>query len=269
MNIYRMELRRGMKQLIIWTGASCAVLILMILVYPMMLNSDFMELMQAKMEMLPKELIEMFRISGEDITQLPQFFAYMFQFALMAASIFGAMLGITALSREENEGTIEFLCAKPVRRSDILSAKLAGVITQYILYFLVLGAAGIIAGIIVRPPELSLSELTQAIRPTLFGGLVIGLTYLFAGFAVSVFLRKPRRAATIAVALFFLTYILGTIASLGVLKFLKWISPMTYFVPADVVMNGIDWANVLICVIIMGVFTAVSYAVYSKKDFPV
>jgi ABC-2 type transport system permease protein len=68
--------------------------------------------------------------------------------------------------------------------------------------------------------------------------------------------------------LFFLTYIVGSIPAItGVLDFLKWVSPLNYFTPGDVVMNGIDGTNVLISVIIMGASAAVTYTLYRKRNF--
>ena len=266
MNIFKMDLRRNVKSLLIWSFASAAVLALMILLYPSMLKSDFMELMNAKLALLPKELVDMLHMSGQDIRQLPAFFANMFQFVLMAACIYGATLGVTALSREESEGTIEFLYSKPVRRMQIASAKLTSACVDYILYFAILGITGMLACICVRPSDLLPSQLMTPLCSMLLGGIISGLTYVFIGFAISVFLRKAN-AATLAVAVFFITYILGNIPALGVLEFLKWISPINYFVPKDVAVNGISSMNVLICVIIMGVCAAVAYTVYNKKDF--
>jgi ABC-type transport system involved in multi-copper enzyme maturation permease subunit len=55
----------------------------------------------------------------------------------------------------------------------------------------------------------------------------------------------------------------------GVLDFLKWISPIHYFIPNQIVVAGIDGRNVLICLGVMAVCAAVAYPVYQKKDFAV
>jgi ABC-2 type transport system permease protein len=268
MNIYKMEIRRNLRSLIIWACASGAILALIMLMYPTMLNSDFMEMMEAKLKLVPKELLDMFQMSGEDIRGLPSFFATMFQFVLMAACIYGSILGINALAREQSEGTIEFLCAKPVRRSRIASAKLAAACTEYVIYFAVVGIAGILACICVRPEELPADKLVRGVSAVVLSGAVSGFTYLFLGFAMSVFLAKARAAASLAVAMFFLTYVLGKIPSFGLLGFLKWVSPISYFVPGQIAVNGsIDAVAAVVCLGVMAVCAAVAYAVYRKKDF--
>ena len=266
MNMFFMDIKRGGKQLIIWSGASGIILALMMLLYPTMMNSDFMELLNAKLALMPKELIDAFNLSSEDIRQLPQYFATMYQFILMAACIYGAIVGVGALSREHNEGTIEFLVSKPVKRGSVIAAKLCAACAQYIVYFAVLCLAAIIALVSVKPESLDTAVLLSSVSAVMLGGLIAGSTYLFLGFAISVILKKARNAMSVAVAMFFLTYILGTIPSFGVLQFLKWISPLNYFVPSQVLASGIDQLNALICALFMAACAAAAYAVYRRKD---
>ncbi len=270
MNIFKLDFRRNLKSLVIWTGATTVVAVLLLSLYPAMLQSDFLALMNAKLASLPKELVDAFHFSGEDINQLPQFAASMMLFVFMAAGIYGAILGLNALSREEGEGTIEFLYAKPVRRTQIVSAKLAAACVDYLIFFGVLGLAIILSCIAVKPQDLSLNDLVSPMKLVILGGLLTGFTYLFLGFMISVFLHRSRHAASLAVALFFGTYILGNIPSMmGVLDFLKWVSPMNYFIPRDVVMHGIDALNLVICFAAMAVCTCIAYIIYRKKDFAV
>ncbi len=266
--IFKMEFKRGLKQLLLWSGICALLTALFTLLYPSMLSSDMLALMNAKLEALPKELVEAFRLSGQDLTQLPNFFAYMFQFILMAACIYGMLLGLTALSREESEGTIEFLYAKPVSRVQIVSAKLANAAVSYLCFFLAVGVAGVLAGLCVRPSDLGLTEMASSFKTILLGGMIAGFTYLMLGFAVSVLLKKAKHAASMAVMLFFLTYIVGSIPSVtGVLDFLKWVSPINYFQPSEVVTAGIDGAGVLVSAAIMGVSAALTYTLYSRRSF--
>ncbi len=268
MNVFKMEFRRGFKSLLLWTGVCAALTVLFTLLYPSMLDSDMLALFNAKLEALPKEFVNAFHLSGEDITQLPNFFALMFQFVLMAACIRGTMLGLTALAKEESEGTIEFLYAKPVSRIQIVSSKLANAVVSYICFFAVISIAGVLAGLCVRPADLDFMDMTATFKSILLGGMIAGFTYLLLGFAVSVLLKKAKHAASTAVMLFFVTYIIGNIPSMtGVLDFLKWVSPINYYLPADVVVNGIDAASVLVSVLIMGASAALTYTLYRRRNF--
>lgn len=268
MTIFKMEFKRGFKSLLLWTGVCAALNILFTLLYPSMLDSDMLALFNAKLASLPKEFVDAFHLSGEDITQLPNFFALMFQFILMAACIYGTMLGLTALSKEESDKTIEFLYAKPVSRIQIVSSKLANAAVSYLSFFAVISISGMLAGMAVRPVDLDLMDMTTKFKSVLLGGMIAGFTYLLLGFAVSVLLKKAKHAASMAVMLFFVSYIVGNVPSMtGVLDFLKWVSPLNYFLPGEVVVNGIDGTNVLISVLIMGASAALTYTLYRKRNF--
>ncbi len=268
MNIFKMEFKRGFRSLLLWTGICGVLTALFTLLYPSMLNSDMLALMNAKISSLPQEFVDAFHLSSQDITQLPNFFAYMFQFILMAVCIYGLLLGLTALSKEEGEGTIEFLYAKPVSRAQIVSSKLANAAVSFACFIAVISIAGMLAGISVRPAGLEFMDMAAAFKTILLGGMIAGFTYLLLGFAVSVLLKKAKHAAPMAVMLFFLTYILGSIPSItGVLNFLKWVAPMNYFLPGEVVGTGIDGTNVLVSVLIMGASAALTYALYRRRNF--
>ncbi len=270
MNQFKMDFRRNFKSLLIWACVTAAVSALITALYPSMMQSDMLALMNAKLASLPEELVAALHMEDQDIRELPQYFAYMFQFVAMTACIYGATLGFTALSREEGEGTIEFLYAQPRKRTQIVSAKLATACVSYLVFFAALGIASVLAGFGVKPEELALIDLVTPMKTVLAGTMIAGFTYLFIGFAVSVFLKKARHAASLAVGMFFLLYILGSIpAMIGVLDFLKWISPINYFIPNKLVVDGIDAVNALICLAVMAVCAGVTYAVYRKKDFAV
>lgn len=268
MNLFKMEFRRNFKTLMIWSGVSAALTLLLTLLYPAMLGSDMLALMNAKLASLPKELVDMFNLSGEDIRQLPQFFAYFFQFVLMAACVYGATLGFSVISREESDGTIEFLYARPLKRSQIVSGKLLSACAAYIIYFIIVGIGAIIGCLAVKPEELQLMDLLTSIKSVLAGGMIAGLSYLFVGLAVSVLLRRTKHAASLAAALFFGTYIVGSIPRItGVLDFLKWLSPLNYFMPSTVAMEGLDGINVLILILVMGAAAGLTYIGYQRRDF--
>ena len=133
MNLFSMELRQNLKTLVIWTAVSGALTLLLTLLYPAMLSSDMLALFNAKLEALPKELVAMFNLSGEDIRQLPQFFAYFFQFVMMAACVYGATLGFSVISREESDGTSSFVPSRcGVRNCD--GQAVSATVTFFIYY---------------------------------------------------------------------------------------------------------------------------------------
>jgi len=270
MNLFKMEMRRNFRTLAIWSAVCGALTLLLTLLYPAMLSSDMLALFNAKIASLPKEMVDMFNLSSEDIRQLPQFFAYFFQFVLMAACVYGATLGLSVISREENEGTIEFLYAKPLRRSRIVTGKLLSAIATFAIYFVVVTIGGVIGCLAVKPEAQDTVTLLTAVKSVMAGGFIAGLTYMFVGIALSVALRRAKHAASLASALFFGTYIVGSIPKItGVLDFLKWISPVNYVTPGDIVMDGVNGGYALILAAVMTVAAGLTYMAYNRRDLMV
>lgn len=270
MNQFKMDFKRSLKSLLIWSGVTAVITALITALYPSMMQSDMLALMNAKLASLPPELVASLHMEGQDIRELPQYFAYMFQFIAMASCIYGATLGFTAISREESEGTIEFLYAQPRKRSQIASSKIASACVSNLVFFMAISLASVLACVAVKPAELSLIDLVTPVKMVLLGTLISGFTYLFLGLAISVFLKSARHAASLAVGLFFLLYIVGSIPAMtGVMDFLKWISPINYFIPNEVVVGGVKALHAVICIAAMAAAAGVTYVVYKKKDFSV
>jgi ABC-2 type transport system permease protein len=267
MKIFKLDFKRNFKTLLIWSLVSAAINVLLIVLYPSMVTSDF-ALFYSKISLMPKEMISALHMETVDFKQLPQYFGYIVQLMLIAASVYGLVLGMNALTRDQSEGTIEFLYTRPVKRSDIVGSKLSSALVSYLLYFAIFSASAIITSIAVKPDNISAIELVTAEKTMLLGCMIAGFTYLFLGMAVSVFLKKARHATSLAVAIFFALYILGVIPKMtGMLGFLKWASPMEYFVMGDIIKNGIDWVSAAVCAGIMALCVAITYPVYNRKDF--
>lgn len=270
MNIFKIDFKRNSKALIVWSVISAGLICVFMLLYPTMKNNAVLELAKAKLNAMPKELIEAFHMAQVDFTQITEFFGFALQFLLTATCIYGAILGVGALLREENEKTIEFLYAKPVKRAQIFTSKLLAAVAGYFVYFVIFGAAGILVSVCVKPPEVDAMVMISTLKSVLTGGLIAGLTYLFMGVLFSVFFKKAIHTALLALGIFFVTSILGGIPdALGILDFLRWISPVAYFIPKQIIQSGLNAGNILICLGVMAVCTTIAYAVYRKKDFAV
>jgi ABC-2 type transport system permease protein len=186
---------------------------------------------------------------------------------MMAACVYGATLGLSVISREENEGTIEFLYAKPLRRTQIVTGKLFSAAVTFVIYFMGVAIGAVVGCLAVKPEAQDMMTLLSAVKSVLAGGFIAGLTYMFVGLALSVLLQRTKHAASLASALFFGTFIAGSIPRItGVLAFLKWVSPINYVMPGDVVMEGLHGGHVLILAAVMAAAAVLTYIAYSRRD---
>ena len=109
-NIFKFEFKRQFKSLIIWTTVCSALVVLFMALFPSMKEMGMQELVGSKLEVLPEAFLEAFNISGAtDFSNISDFSAYVLQYIIMVGGIYAAILGVSALVKEESEGTIEFL----------------------------------------------------------------------------------------------------------------------------------------------------------------
>lgn len=75
-------------------------------------------------------------LGADDISfaEVLDFFTYVIPYITLFASIYAMLLGAGILSKEEDEKTIDFLLAKPVTRSAILSQKRSLDVCKYRLF---------------------------------------------------------------------------------------------------------------------------------------
>ena len=65
----------------------------------------------------------------------------------MASAVYGAILGVNSLIREESQGTIEFLYSKPINRLKIVTSKLCAIV----VYILIIGTITMGVCYMVKP----------------------------------------------------------------------------------------------------------------------
>ena len=133
MNMFKFEFNRLLKGSIIWALVCSALVVMFMLFFPSMKNMGMQELVGSKLELLPEAFLEAFNISGAtDFSNISDFSAYVLQYIIMAGGVYAAILGVSALVKEESEGTIEFLYSKPVTRSKIVTAK---ILASIVIFF--------------------------------------------------------------------------------------------------------------------------------------
>ena len=150
----------------------------------------------------------------------------------LGGAFFAALLGISALSREEGEHTAEFLLTHPVSRSSVAAQKLLAVFVQ----ILILNAA---AAAVTALTVLAIGE-----KPD---GKLLGLMFLAfflmqaetaaVCFGISAFMRGggPGLGLGLAAVFYFLNLVANLTEKAG---FLKYFTPFGYTESADIITNG-------------------------------
>lgn len=136
MTILKIEWKTHFKSLLVWSGVVALVLGMFMAFFPSMQSSGMQDLVNTKMNALPKEMMNVLHISSmADLTKIDAYFAYVFQYIFIAACVYAAMIGAQALVKEETDGTIEFLYAQPITRSELVAWKMVGNAISFIAFW--------------------------------------------------------------------------------------------------------------------------------------
>lgn len=230
MTILKNEIRQGRIPLVIWTAVIVSMLGVCIVIYPEMAK---------QMGGISEAFSNMGGFSaafGMDRINFGEFLGF---FGVECGNILGlggaffaALLGASALAKEEKEHTAEFLLTHPVSRGKVVFWKLLSVLLQ----ILILNAAAVA---VTALTVLFIGEEPE-IKPLallFIAYLIMQIETAAVCFCLSVFLSSGGNGMGLGLAAMF--YFLNIIANLTEkAKFLKYITPFGYTESADIIAEG-------------------------------
>lgn len=269
MNMFKFEFKRLLKGAIIWALVCSTLVIMFMLFFPSMKDMGMQELVGSKLEALPEAFLEAFNISGAtDFSNISDFSAYVLQYIIMAGGIYAAILGVSALVKEESEGTIEFLYSKPVTRNNIVTAKLLASSVIFYIFLMIVGIVTMAVSAIVKPEDVEMVAMLSDIKTLYIGMALIGYIFMAVGFLISIFVKSSKQATPVALGVFFASYVLGIFSKLqDRLSGFIYFSPFDYAPPAEIINNGFEMKFIVIGILIIIISIGGTYFVYNKKDF--
>ena len=267
MNILRQEWRMGSKSLIVWITCLIGTLGLFMMFYAPLAKdlSIFLELIKG----FPKEFADAFGISNLNYGGIISFYSFILTYVLLAGSVQAMNLGVSVLSAEVRDKTADFLYAKPVSRTRIITWKLVAAALQILLTNLCFGVA---AWLIMKIANEAGSKDT--IDFSLFILLTSTLLFLQVFFAaigllVSVLLKRIKTVLPISLGVVFFFYILYLLNETLKNEQLAFLSPFSYFKLGGILADhAYQTKFVIVFGILAVVFVALTYRVYTRKDLP-
>lgn len=257
--MFKREMKINFKSFIIWTSILIGLFLVVFLVYPSIVNSDSMKMMDEMMNMFPEEMLKAFNM---DISSIDSAFGWLktegFVFVLLITGIYSGILGSNILLKEESDKTIEYLNSVPVTRKKIVINK----IICGLLYIILMVAAIEIfnfIGLTLSGDFDRKSYLLLSVTP-LFSSIVIFAVCLF----LSTFTHKTKKTLGITLGIVFASYFLNVISEMGEsTEFLKYISIFTLAdirnVIVDVTINPLIVALAIEITVIFMILTIIHY----------
>lgn len=261
--MFKRELKINLKSFIIWTSILIGLFLVVFLVYPSIVNSENMEMMDEIMKMFPEEMLKAFNM---DISTIDSAFGWLktegFVFVLLITGIYSGILGSNILLKEESDKTIEYLNSVPVTRKNIVLNKILCGLLYIILMVAIIGIFNFI-GLSLSGEFDRKSYILLSITP-IFSSIVIFAVCLF----LSTFTHKTKKTLGISLGIVFASYFLNIISEMGEsTELLKYISIFTLADIRNVIIN--ESINPLMIVLTIGItviFMILTTIRYEKKE---
>ncbi len=263
MNVYKFELKRLKKSILVWGLSVPGFLLFYLAFFPAMTSSGdaFSDLMQS---MDPKFLAAFGIIPELPIGEILGYFNLTIGLILVPLAIQASNYGFHILSVEERELTADFLFTKPISRTKIIVSKFLSALTSLIIVDLILTAFTVIALTAFKGDEVV--ELKNVLI-LLLSVPFFQLTFMSIGMVISVSVKKVSSVLSYSMALAFGTYVVSSFGSILSSDAIKYITPFSHFDSAYVLINGHwHWGLIWISFTIMIVSLIASYFLYLKRN---
>lgn len=259
MTIYIKELRQSIKSLLIWTCSIGFMILICILIFPEMKNEmDSMNNIFSNMG----GFTAAFGMDKLKFGELMGFYGIEIGNILgIGGGFFAALLGVSALAKEERERTAEFLLTHPVSRASVISQKLLSVITQIVIMNCFVVIISLISSKIIGE-ELQIKEFILLH----IAYLILQLEISCICFGISAFIRRGSIGVGLGLAL--ALYFMNIVCNISEqAKFLKYITPYAYAEASNVISTSKLEINLIMPGVLFSMLGVIAaYIKYIKKD---
>ena len=263
MNIYIQELKMSLRSAVYWTLGLLSTLFIFMLMFPAIAKDA--AVMQQIVSKFPPEFTKALGLTTLDLSTVLGFYGFLFMYILLIGSVYAMKSGISVLSEEIRAKTADFLVAKPVSRTTIVTAKLMSVLTtilsQNIIYII---SAFIVTNLV------SDNSFEQSIFLLInISLLFVQLFFVAFGLFLSVLIKKIKTVLPIALGVVFGFFVIQMLnQSLADAK-LAYITPFAYYdVPKIIETASYDVTFLVVNWVAIIVFTVLTYYIFNKKDMP-
>lgn len=261
--MFKRELKINLKSFIIWTSILIGFFLVVFLIYPSIINSANMEMIDEMMKIFPEEMLKAFNM---DISSIDSAFGWLktegFVFVLLITGIYSGILGSSILLKEESDKTIEYLNSVPVTRKSIVINKIISGLLYIVLTAVAIGIFNFV-GLSLSGDFDKKQYILLSLTP-IFSSIVIFAVCLF----LSTFTHKTKKTMGISLGIVFASYFLKIISEMGEsTEFLKYISIFTLADIRNVIVNvSINPLMVALAVGITTILIILTVICYEKKE---
>lgn len=261
--MFKREMKVNFKTFMIWSLVLVLLFLVVFLVYPTIINSENMKMIDDMMQMFPEEILKAFNM---DISSIDTAFGWLKSegvvFVLLITGVYSGILGSSILTKEENDKTIEYLNSLPITRNHILLNKLLCGFTYIFFMVFILGVFNYVCLLLSGEFNQNLYILLS-ITP-LFSSIVIFSICLF----LSTFTHKTNKIFGISLGFVFVSYFIQILSEMSEsVQFLKYLSVFTFADIRNVILDeAINPFMIILSVVITIIFINLTKTIYNRKE---
>lgn len=262
MNIYLFELKAGLKKTIAWSIALTLILLLFMSMFTLF-KQDAADTIKI-FEGFPPEFRNAFGMYLDKFFTIPGFYAFIFGYASLCGAIQAMHFGLDVISKEQRMKTADFLMTKPVKRFQVLLAKVLAVLSLIILTNVVFFTASWLMALKVSEGESFDGSVFNLIAFSMF---FIQLFFVLFGVMVGSLSKRIKSVLPMTLGLVFLFYATSMLGSIIGEEKVHYMTPFKFFETNYIIENGSYDAKYFIwmCVLFI-VFSTVSYVKYTRRE---
>ena len=261
--MFKREMNVNLKSFIIWLSILIGMFFVVFLIYPYIINSDSIKMMDEMMGIFPEEVLKAFNM---DLTSIDTAFGWLktegFVFVLLIIGCYSGILGSNILLKEESDKTIEYLNSLPVKRNDIVISKVLCGLCYIMAMTFILGVFNYI-GLSFSGDFDKGQYILLSITP-LFSSIVIYFICMF----LSTYTNKTKKMIGISLGIVFISYMFQILSTMAKeVEFLKYFSVFTLADIRNVIVNiSLNPIMIIISILISILFFSLTVIRYNKKE---
>lgn len=257
------ELKINFKSFIIWTLVLLILFLVVYLMYPYIIASDNIKMMDEMMKMFPPEMLKAFNM---DIASMDSAFGWLktegFVMVLLIIGVYSSIIGSNILLKEENDKTIEYLNTLPIKRRHILLEKVICAIIYIVSMVLIIGIFNYV-GLELSGDFDRKQYLLLSITP-----LLSALPLFSISLFISTFNKKTKKTIGISLGISLVSYFLQILSEMNeVAEFFKYFTVYTLSDVRNVIIDiSINPIMIILSLLITIIFIILSFIKYEKKE---
>ena len=261
--MFKREMKVNFKSFLIWLIVLIVLFSIVFLVYPYIINSENIKMMDEMLKLFPEEILKAFNM---DISSIDSAFGWLksegFVFVLLIIGCYSGIMGSNILLKEENDKTIEYLNSLPIKRNDIIKNKVLVGLVYTILMVVLIGIFNFI-GLTLSGDFDKLQYLLLSITP-IFPSIVI---YFFCMF-LSTFTHRTKKMFGLSLGIILISYVLQMLSTMAKeTEFLKYLSVFTLADIRNVILDiSINPLMIVISLVISLILFSITLIRYNKKE---